>query len=127
MRKTIARGVAGAAVAVAALAGIAPAAGANVNIWNDANFSAGNGSAHFGNHVPNYASWVYPQNGRNIDNTVSSLNTDGSAFTWTVWWTDANCRGSGYSVLRNDSRSYVGDTFNDRFSSHAEEWRGQNC
>ncbi|MDQ1400448.1 MAG: hypothetical protein QOK20_2380 [Acidimicrobiaceae bacterium] len=127
MRNACARAVAVAMLGAISLVITAPASNADVNIWNNANFDASAGSAHLGNYYADYTRLRYIQNGRNVNDTVSSLNVDSSAYLWETFWTDTHCRGTGYSVQRGTSRSYVGSRFNDTFSSHGEEWRQSGC
>lgn len=114
-----------AAALVLGLAGTvvtAAPASADVQVYQNINY--GGGYRSLGTTQVSYH-FRYYDNGVQLWDSVTSLRNNYGH--WTTFWTEPACGGDGFSVEPWGTRSYVGATFNDRFSAHAPESVGSGC
>ena len=94
--------------------------------WVYQNDNYGGGSYHVPGVMSTYHT-SYFNNGYHLWDAVTSFKVDSDSFTYYVFWKDHYCSGAGYSVPRGTNRANVGTTFNDTFSSSAEEYYTGGC
>jgi hypothetical protein len=110
---------------VVGLAGLlvqaAPASAYTIDLYEHQN--GGGGYAGRWSISSNYDGTAF-NNGVALNDHVSSLKNRQQ--NWTIFWTDAFCRGDYLPVLPQTVVTYVGDG-NDRFSSHAPDSYVNGC